>query len=107
MRSGLIKIRLRLIRQKVLLPKFNPRAAKNAVVTGAVVTGKPGKPGGATYAQILSKAKQSISLASLGIQNLRMRRAMNSALIMELPGPDRNLLDHYVTAWKRLSRMML
>jgi len=66
--------------------KFNLKSTKNAVVT---VTGKSG---GATYAQILSKAKQSVSLASLGIQNLRMRRAMNGALIMELGGPDRKKL---------------
>lgn len=47
-----------------------------------------GKPGGATYAQILSKAKQNVSLGNLGIQNLRMRRAVNGALVLELPGPD-------------------
>lgn len=62
--------------------KFKPRAIKSAVVT---ITGKSD---GATYAQILSKAKQNVSLASLGIQELRMRRAMNGALIMELPGPE-------------------
>jgi len=63
-------------------PKFKPRVLKSAVVT---ITGKPD---GATYAQILTKAKQNVSLANLGIQELRMRRAMNGALIMELPGPE-------------------
>lgn len=66
-----------------------------------------GKPEGATYAQILSKAKQEISLANLGIENVRMRRAMNGALIIELPGPDSKRLAPYVTLWRRFSRMML
>jgi len=47
-----------------------------------------GKPKGATYAEILNKAKQKVYLGNLGIENVRMRRAMNGALIIELPGPD-------------------
>lgn len=47
-----------------------------------------GKPEGATYAQILNKAKQNVLLDNLGIGNVRMRRGINGALIIELPGPD-------------------
>lgn len=65
-----------------LKPKFKPKLNRPAVVT---ITGLPG---GATYAQILGKAKQSVSLGDLGIKTLRMRRAMNGALVLELPGPE-------------------
>lgn len=78
-RNNLVKTKTN-IKKNPNISKFKPKAIKNAVVTG--------KLGGATYAQILNKAKQSVSLASLGIHDLRMRRAMNGALVMELPGPD-------------------
>lgn len=63
-------------------PKLRKLTSKPAVVT---ITEKTD---GATYAQILSKAKQNVSLGNLGIENVRMRRGMNGALIIELPGPD-------------------
>lgn len=57
--------------------------SKPAVVT---ITTKGGE--GTSYADILSKAKQKVSLGNLGIENVRMRRAMNGALVIEIPGPD-------------------
>lgn len=83
------------------ISKFKPRAIKTSVVT---ITGKPG---GATYAEILSKAKQNVSLASLGIQDLRMRRAMNGALVMELPGPKGKRLAGSLRNTRMCSRTML
>lgn len=47
-----------------------------------------GKNRDVSYAEILGKAKEKVSLGSLGINNVRMRRAMNGALVIEIPGPD-------------------
>lgn len=60
-----------------------PRASvtRPAVVT---ITGKPG----VSYAEILSKAKSSVSLKNLGIERPKMRRAMNGAIVIEIPGPN-------------------
>lgn len=69
------------------LPKLKTRVNKPAVVT---ITSKSD---GVSYAQILSKAKQNVSLGNLGIQNVRMRRALNGALVLKLPGPDGKKLD--------------
>lgn len=44
------------------------------------------RPGGVTYAEILAKAKEKVSLRDLGIQSTTMRRAMNGALVIEVPG---------------------
>lgn len=60
--------------------------AKPAVVT---ITGKSKE---VSYAEILGKAKEKVSLGNLGISNVRMRRAMNGALVMEIPGPDGKVL---------------
>lgn len=62
-----------------------PRGAINRIAKPAVVT-ITGRPGGASYADILGKAKQNVSLDSLGIKNVRMRRAMSGALVIEIPG---------------------
>jgi len=70
------------LRSGTAKPKVRKIASKPAVVT---ITGKPE---GASYADILNKAKQKVSLGNLGIDNVRMRRAMNGALVIELPGPD-------------------
>lgn len=58
------------------------RFVKPAVVT---ITSKPD---GVTYAQILAKAREKVSLRELGIQNTVIRRAMNGAIVIEVPGPN-------------------
>lgn len=57
------------------------RLVKPAVVT---ITNRPG---GLSYAQILAKARDQVSLKDLGIQTTTIRRAMNGAIIIEIPGP--------------------
>lgn len=59
---------------------------RRRIVRPAVVT-ITGVPGGATYASILGKAKEKVSLRGLGIAEPRMRRAMNGAIVIEVPGP--------------------
>lgn len=41
-----------------------------------------------SYAEILSKAKEEISLDELGIPEKRMRRAFTGGLIIEIPGEE-------------------
>lgn len=55
--------------------------AKPVIVT---ITGKNRD---ISYTEILGKAKE-VSLGSFGINNVRMHRAMNGALVIEIPGPD-------------------
>lgn len=62
-------------------PKVGKKLVKPAVVT---ITSKPD---GASYAQILAKAREKVSLRDLGIQNTVVRRAMNGAIVIEVPGP--------------------
>lgn len=77
-----LDVKVRGQRFRFTKPKVRKPLNKPTVVT---ITGKPE---GATYAQILNKAKQNVSLGNLGIENVRMRRGMNGALIIELPGLD-------------------
>lgn len=57
------------------------KLAKPAVVT---ITSKPG---GASYADILAKARERVSLKDIGIQETAIRRALNGAIVIEIPGP--------------------
>jgi hypothetical protein len=41
---------------------------------------------GMTYAKVLTEAKDKVNLADLGISNLRFRRAVTGARVLELPG---------------------
>lgn len=43
---------------------------------------------GTTYAEILRRARNEVSLNELGIENPKIRRAMNGGLIIEIPGDD-------------------
>lgn len=61
--------------------KVGKRLIRPAVVT---ITGKPG---GATYAEILAKARERVSLGELGIQTTTIRRALNGTIIIEVSGP--------------------
>lgn len=62
-------------------PKSGRRLIKPAVVTITSMAG------GATYAEILAKARDGVSLKDLGIQSTVIRRAVNGALIIEVPDP--------------------
>lgn len=62
------------------------RKAGKKLIKPAVVT-ITSKTDGATYAEILAKAKQRVSLKGMGIENTRIRRAINGAIIIEVPGP--------------------
>ncbi|XP_029161730.1 uncharacterized protein LOC114933369 [Nylanderia fulva] len=58
------------------------RLAKPAVV---VIANKP--ESNLTYAEILGKAKEIIVPEDLGIERMRMRRAVNGAIVLEIPEP--------------------
>lgn len=45
------------------------------------------KPDGASYADILVKAREKVSLREIGIQETVIRRAVNGAIVIEVPGP--------------------
>ncbi|GAB1869618.1 Reverse transcriptase [Camponotus japonicus] len=68
----------RTVREKT---KPSKRFIKPAVVT---ITSKPD---GLSYAQILAKAREKVCLKDLGIQTTTIRRAINGAIIIEVPGP--------------------
>lgn len=57
------------------------RLIKPAVVT---ITSKPD---GLTYAEILAKAREKVCLKDLGIKTTTIRRAINRAIVIEVPGP--------------------
>lgn len=61
--------------------KSSKRFIKPAVVT---ITNKSG---GATYAEILAKARERVTLKDL--QTTTIRRAMNGAIVIEVTGPPR------------------
>lgn len=44
-----------------------------------------GKPGGASYAEILAKAREKVFLKELGIQDTKIRRAMNGVIVIQVP----------------------
>ncbi|XP_049885106.1 uncharacterized protein LOC126380047 [Pectinophora gossypiella] len=75
-------------------PKPRPTAQKKVVLrtprTAAVtLTLVPGvEERGVTYASILSDARQRVSLADLGIDNVRFRRAATGARLLEIGGED-------------------
>lgn len=56
-----------------------PRTASVAVT---------GKIDGVSYANILKKAREGISLSELGIENTRIRKGINGGVIIEIPGPE-------------------
>lgn len=56
------------------------------LVRPAVVT-ISNKSRGASYAEILSKAREKVSLKDLGISETVIRRALNGAIVIEVPGP--------------------
>lgn len=75
----------RTVREKT---KPSKRFIKPAVVT---ITSKPD---GLSYAQILAKAREKVCLKDLGIQTTTIRRAINGAIIIEVPGPQgKQLVD--------------
>jgi len=43
---------------------------------------------GASYADIIKRAREAVSLKDLGIANPRMRRAANGGIIIEISGPE-------------------
>jgi len=45
------------------------------------------KPNGLTYAEILAKAREKVCLKDLGIKTTTIRRAINGAIVIEVPGP--------------------
>lgn len=60
---------------------FKKKLAKPAVVT------IKSKPDGASYADILAKAREKVSLKDIGIQETVIRRALNGTIVIEIPGP--------------------
>lgn len=58
------------------------RLIKPAVVTIS------NRSGDKTYAQILAKARENVNLKNLGIQTTVIRRAVNGAIVIEVPGPE-------------------
>jgi len=58
------------------------RAPRNAAV--AIKVG----PDCMSYAEIMKQAREKINLSELGITNPRMRRAVNSGVLIEISGPD-------------------
>lgn len=73
-------------RQRSANPRNNTAKSGRKLTKPAVVT-ITSRPGGATYAQILAKARERVSLKDLGIQTTVIRRALNGAIIIEVPGP--------------------
>lgn len=76
-----LKIQRRLASTKREKAKPGRRLIKPAVV---IITSKPD---GLTYAQILAKAREKVCLKELGIQTTVIRRAINGAIVIEVPGP--------------------
>ncbi|XP_032688973.1 uncharacterized protein LOC116852579 [Odontomachus brunneus] len=58
------------------------RPPKTAAVT---ITGRAE---GFSYANVLRKAREKISLAGIGIEQSKIRRAINGGILMEIMGPD-------------------
>jgi len=72
--------------------KSGKKLLKRAVVT---ITGRPGV---VSYAEILAKAREKVSLGDLGIETTVIRRAMNGAIIIEIPGPQGKQLASSLSA---------
>lgn len=62
-------------------------AAKNRPLKTAAVTIK-GVTEDCSYASALTKAKQNIPLAEMGLEQSKFRRTINGGRIIEIPGPD-------------------
>lgn len=60
------------------------RSLEKKLIKPAVVT-ITNKPGGASYAKILAKAREKVSLQDLEIKETVIRRAINGAIIIEVP----------------------
>lgn len=73
--------RQRLASTRGVAAKPGRKLIKLAVVT---ITNKSGDT---TYAQILAKAREKVSFKDLGIETTVIRRAMNGAIVIEVPGP--------------------
>lgn len=69
-------------RQRLTGDKNNAAKSGKRLIKPAVVT-ITSKPGGATYAEILAKARQRVSLGELGIETTTIRRAMNGAIVIQ------------------------
>ena len=65
--------------KKAPLPKLRPPSSAAIVVTCADPT---------SYQEVIGKARSSISLKDVGIEDLRPRRAITGALIWEVRGPE-------------------
>lgn len=64
------------------VPRIRRRVPRTAAVAMKGVSSE------FSYAEALKRARKDISIDELGIQNPRIRRAMNSGLIIEISGPD-------------------
>lgn len=75
----------RSFRQEGQVVKGEPRRAfRTAAVAIRSLKGEE-----LSYAEILSKAKEKVSLVDLGIERSKIRIAANGGRIIEIPGPDR------------------
>lgn len=76
---------LRSRRQQVATMKDEAKPGRRLIKP--VVVTITSKPDGLNYAQILAKAREKVSLKDLGIQTTVIRRALNGAIVIEVPGP--------------------
>lgn len=63
-----------------------PRIKRRVLKTAAIAI--KGTTSDFSYAEAIKRARKNISIVELGIQNPRIRRAMNGVLIIEISGPD-------------------
>lgn len=55
-----------------------------------------------SYAEVLASARGKILLAQVGIEAVKMRKAMTSAIILEVPGDkDRKKASNWPRGWRR------
>lgn len=68
-------------------PKSGRRKLRPPRSAAVVLTLQPeAEAKGVTYAKVLAEAKDKVNLTDLGITNLRFRRAVTGARVLELPG---------------------
>lgn len=65
-------------------PSKQPRTGKVHGTSAVTITAREG----ASYAEILRKAREKISLQSIGIETSKIRKGINGGIIIEIPGND-------------------